>query len=73
MGSFDGGFGAGLLANLVGHKKAKEIWFLCRQYSAEQAYEMGLVNTVVRSSAWRRRALSWCREMLDISPSRCAC
>ena len=47
VGSFDGGFGAGLLANLVGPKKAKEIWFLCRQYSAEEAREMGMVNTVV--------------------------
>ena len=68
MGSFDGGFGAGLLANLVGPKRAREIWFLCRQYSAEQAYEMGLVNAVVPLDRLEEETLSWCREMLALSP-----
>jgi naphthoate synthase len=68
VGSFDGGFGAGLLANLVGPKKAKEIWFLCRQYSAAQALEMGLVNTVVPLDRLEDETLQWCREMLALSP-----
>ncbi len=68
VGSFDGGFGAGLLANLVGPKKAKEIWFLCRQYSAEQALEMGLVNTVVPLERLEEETVAWCQEMLALSP-----
>ncbi|HEX9480969.1 MAG TPA: 1,4-dihydroxy-2-naphthoyl-CoA synthase [Solirubrobacteraceae bacterium] len=68
VGSFDGGFGAGLLANLVGPKKAKEIWFLCRQYSAEEALEMGLVNTVVPLEQLEQETVQWCREMLALSP-----
>jgi naphthoate synthase len=68
VGSFDGGFGAGLLANLVGPKKAKEIWFLCRQYDAQQALEMGLVNTVVPLDRLEEETVSWCREMLALSP-----
>jgi naphthoate synthase len=68
VGSFDGGFGAGLLANLVGPKKAKEIWFLCRQYSAEEAREMGMVNTVVPLERLEEETLQWCREMLALSP-----
>ena len=68
VGSFDGGFGAGLLANLVGPKRAREIWFLCRQYSAEQAYEMGLVNAVVPLERLEEETLAWCREMLALSP-----
>jgi naphthoate synthase len=68
VGSFDGGFGAGLLANLVGPKKAKEIWFLCRQYSAEQALAMGLVNAVVPLEQLEAETVSWCREMLANSP-----
>ena len=68
VGSFDGGFGAGLLANLVGPKKAKEIWFLCRQYSAEQAREMGMVNTVVPLECLEQETVAWCREMLALSP-----
>ncbi len=68
VGSFDGGFGAGLLANLVGPKKAKEIWFLCRQYSAEEAREMGLVNTVVPLARLEDETVQWCREMLALSP-----
>jgi naphthoate synthase len=68
VGSFDGGFGAGLLANLVGPKKAKEIWFLCRQYSAEEALQMGLVNTVVPLESLEQETVGWCREMLALSP-----
>jgi naphthoate synthase len=68
VGSFDGGFGAGLLANLVGPKKAKEIWFLCRQYSAEEAREMGMVNTVVPLARLEDETVQWCREMLALSP-----
>jgi len=68
VGSFDGGFGAGLLANLVGPKKAKEIWFLCRQYDAAQALEMGLVNTVVPLERLEEETVQWCREMLELSP-----
>ena len=68
VGSFDGGFGAGLLANLVGPKKAKEIWFLCRQYSAEEALEMGLVNAVVPLERLEEETVGWCREMLSLSP-----
>jgi naphthoate synthase len=68
VGSFDGGFGAGLLANLVGPKKAKEIWFLCRQYDAEEALRMGLVNAVVPLERLEQETVSWCREMLALSP-----
>jgi naphthoate synthase len=68
VGSFDGGFGAGLLANLVGPKKAKEIWFLCRQYGAQEALEMGLVNTVVPLERLEEETVQWCREMLALSP-----
>ncbi|TQC50113.1 1,4-dihydroxy-2-naphthoyl-CoA synthase [Rhodococcus sp. WS4] len=68
VGSFDGGYGAGLLAELVGVKKAKEIWFLCRQYDAQQAREMGLVNTVVPLADLERETVQWCREMLALSP-----
>ncbi|HTA14966.1 MAG TPA: 1,4-dihydroxy-2-naphthoyl-CoA synthase [Solirubrobacteraceae bacterium] len=68
VGSFDGGFGAGLLANMVGPKKAKEIWFLCRQYDAQQALEMGLVNTVVPLERLEEETVQWCREMLALSP-----
>ncbi|MGZ8647873.1 MAG: 1,4-dihydroxy-2-naphthoyl-CoA synthase [Solirubrobacteraceae bacterium] len=68
VGSFDGGFGAGLLSSLVGPKKAKEIWFLCRQYDATQALEMGLVNTVVPLERLEEETVAWCREMLALSP-----
>lgn len=68
VGSFDGGFGAGLLAELVGAKKAKEIWFLCRQYDAQQALAMGLVNTVVPLVELEVETVGWCREMLALSP-----
>lgn len=68
VGSFDGGFGASLLMHLVGARKAKEIWFLCRQYTAEEALEMGLVNTVVPLEDLEAETLRWCREMLALSP-----
>jgi naphthoate synthase len=68
VGSFDGGFGAGLLANIVGPKKAKEIWFLCRQYTAEEAREMGMVNTVVPVERLEEETVGWCKEMLALSP-----
>jgi naphthoate synthase len=68
VGSFDGGYGAGLLANIVGAKRAKEIWFLCRQYSAEQAMEMGLINAVVPLERLEEETVSWCKEMLALSP-----
>lgn len=68
VGSFDGGFGAGLLANLVGPKKAKEIWFLCRQYDAREARDMGLVNTVVPLAELEAETVRWCEEMLALSP-----
>jgi naphthoate synthase len=68
VGSFDGGFGAGLLANIVGPKKAKEIWFLCRQYTAEEAREMGMVNTVVGLERLEEETVRWCKEMLALSP-----
>src|SRR3954452_12422830 len=68
VGSFDGGFGAAHLANTVGVKKAKEIWFLCRQYDAQQALAMGLVNTVVPLERLEEVTVEWCREMLALSP-----
>ena len=68
VGSFDGGFGASLLAAQVGPKKAKEIWFLCRQYSAAEALDMGLVNTVVPLEELEEETVRWCREMLALSP-----
>jgi len=68
VGSFDGGFGAGILSELVGPKKAKEIWFLCRQYSAQEALAMGLVNTVVPLDRLEEETVAWCREMLAMSP-----
>src|SRR5947209_19387648 len=68
VGSFDGGFGAGLLAEQIGQKRAKEIWFLCRQYDAQRAYEMGLVNAVVPLERLEEETVQWCREMLALSP-----
>ncbi len=69
VGSFDAGLGAGLLARTVGLKKAKEIWFLCRQYDAQEALAMGLVNTVVPLAELERTTVAWCREMLALSPT----
>ena len=68
VGSFDGGFGSSLLANNVGVKKAKEIWFLCRLYDATEALDMGLVNTVVPLADLERETVAWCREMNALSP-----
>ncbi|OIH85223.1 1,4-dihydroxy-2-naphthoyl-CoA synthase [Arthrobacter sp. UCD-GKA] len=68
VGSFDGGFGASLLTELVGARKAKEIWFLCRQYGAAEALEMGLVNTVVPLAELEAETVKWCREILALSP-----
>jgi naphthoate synthase len=68
VGSFDGGFGAGVLSRLVGPKKAKEIWFMCRQYEAQQALAMGLVNAVVPPHRLEQETVQWCREMLALSP-----
>jgi naphthoate synthase len=68
VGSFDGGFGASVLSRLVGPKKAKEIWFLCRQYDAQQALQMGLVNAVVPLAELETETVKWCREMLAMSP-----
>src|SRR3954451_25055951 len=68
VGSFGGGFGSSLLSSLVGPKKAKEFWFLCRQYDAQQALEMGLVNTVVPLDRLEEETVEWCREMLRLSP-----
>ena len=68
VGSFDGGFGAGLLARAVGVKRAKEIWFLCRLYGAEEALHMGLVNAVVPVAELQAETVAWCREMTSLSP-----
>jgi naphthoate synthase len=68
VGSFDGGFGASVLSRLVGPKKAKEIWFLCRQYDADEALAMGLVNAVVPLDQLEQETVKWCREMLALSP-----
>ena len=68
VGSFDGGYGAAYMARIVGQKKAREIWFLCRQYDAQQALEMGLVNAVVPLDRLEDETVSWCREMLELSP-----
>jgi len=68
VGSFDGGYGSGLLARIVGQKKAREIWFLCEQYDAQQALEMGLVNKVVPLERLEEETLAWARRMLEHSP-----
>ncbi len=68
VGSWDGGYGASLLKDLVGPKKAKEIWLLCRQYDAAEALDMGLVNTVVPLERLEEETVAWCREMLALSP-----
>ena len=69
VGSFDAGYGATLLARTVGHKKAKEIWYLCRQYSAQEALAMGLVNTVVPLAALEAESVRWAKEILGHSPT----
>src|SRR5439155_403318 len=68
VGSFDGGFGASYLSRIVGQKKAREIWFLCRQYDAQQALQMGLVNAVVPVERLEEETVGWCREILTMSP-----
>ena len=69
VGSFDAGFGSSYLARIVGQKKAREIWFLCRQYDAKEALDMGLVNTVVPLAELEATTIQWCREMLQHSPT----
>ncbi|GGJ13548.1 1,4-dihydroxy-2-naphthoyl-CoA synthase [Alicyclobacillus cellulosilyticus] len=69
VGSFDAGYGATLLGRIVGHKKAKEIWFLCRQYTAQEALEMGLVNAVVPLERLHDEAIAWAKEILKMSPT----
>jgi naphthoate synthase len=69
VGSFDGGYGTAYLARVVGHKKAREIWYLCRQYSAQEAADMGLVNTVVPLARLHDEALQWAREIMQKSPT----
>jgi naphthoate synthase len=73
MGSFDGGFGSSYLARIVGQKKAREIWYLCRQYDAQEALDMGLVNKVVPLADLETETLIWCREMLQHSPLALRC
>lgn len=73
MGSFDGGLGCSYLSRIVGQKKAREIWFLCRQYSAQEALDMGLVNCVVPLERLEEETLIWCREMLERSPLALRC
>ena len=73
VGSFDGGYGAGYLARIVGHKKAREIWYLCRQYDARQAQEMGLVYHVVPLARLEEETVAWCREILQKSPLALRC
>lgn len=68
VGSFDAGFGSSYLARIVGQKKAREIWFLCRQYGADEALQMGLVNKVVPLADLEKETVQWCREMLALSP-----
>lgn len=69
VGSFDAGYGSGYLARIVGHKKAREIWYLCRQYTAQEALEMGLVNTVVPLEQLEDETVKWCEEIMQHSPT----
>jgi len=73
VGSFDGGYGSSYLARMVGQKKAREIWFLCRQYNAQEALDMGLVNTVVPLAKLEEETVQWCREILQHSPLAIRC
>ena len=73
VGSFDGGFGSSYMARIVGQKKAREIWYLCRQYNAQQALEMGLVNAVVPYKKLEEETVQWCREILQHSPLAIRC
>ncbi len=69
VGSFDAGYGSGYLARIVGHKKAREIWYLCRQYNAQEALDMGLVNTVVPLEKVEDETVQWCKEIMKHSPT----
>lgn len=69
VGSFDGGYGAGYLARIIGHKKAREIWYLCRQYTANEALDMGLVNAVVAFDELEEETVKWAEEILQHSPT----
>ncbi|MEX2015042.1 MAG: enoyl-CoA hydratase-related protein, partial [Candidatus Hydrogenedentales bacterium] len=73
VGSFDGGYGSAHMARIVGQKKAREIWFLCRQYDAQQALDMGLINTVVPLAMLEQETVQWCREILQHSPIALRC
>jgi naphthoate synthase len=73
VGSFDGGYGASYMARIVGQKKAREIWYLCRQYNAKEALEMGLVNKVVPYEQLETETLQWCQEILEKSPLALRC
>jgi len=73
VGSFDGGWGASYMARIVGQKKAREIWFLCRMYDAQEAVDMGLVNTVVALADLEKETVKWCREILQNSPMALRC
>jgi naphthoate synthase len=73
VGSFDGGYGSSYLARIVGQKKAREIWFLCRQYNAKEALEMGMINTVVPIEKLEEETVNWCREILNNSPTAIKC
>ncbi|MCK6554705.1 1,4-dihydroxy-2-naphthoyl-CoA synthase [Candidatus Binatia bacterium] len=73
VGSFDGGYGATYMARVIGHKKAREVWYLCRRYTAQQALDMGLVNTVVPLDRLEAETVHWCREMLANSPMALRC
>ena len=73
VGSFDGGYGASYMARIIGQKKARELWFLCRQYNAQEALDMGLVNTVVPYEKLEEETLKWCLEILEKSPMAIRC
>jgi len=73
VGSFDGGYGASYMARIVGQKKAREIWFLCRQYSAKEALDIGLVNTVTSNENLESETVKWCKEILANSPLAIRC
>jgi len=73
VGSFDGGYGASYMARIIGQKKAREIWYLCRQYNAQEALDMGLVNTVVPLEKLEEETVQWCREILEKSPLAIRC
>ncbi len=73
VGSFDGGWGASYMARIVGQKKAREIWYLCRQYNAQEALDMGLINTVVPYAQLEAETVKWCHEILEKSPLALRC